>query len=105
MYCPNCAATYSYGLRYCKQCGTNLGEGTQTATLAPPAPAPKVTSAAWPLALATVAIVLGGLGIVFTNAFALMRSFPAPGEGRNGDATSVAIVMLIFGSLTIFGVV
>src|SRR3954462_639812 len=25
MYCPNCAAAYSYGLRYCKQCGTNLG--------------------------------------------------------------------------------
>ena len=60
MYCPNCAAAYSYGLRYCKQCGTNLGEGPQTSTLPPPAPAPKVTGAAWALAMATVAIVLGG---------------------------------------------
>src|SRR5438128_9543016 len=64
MYCPNCAAAYSYGLRYCKQCGTNLGEGPQTSTLPPPAPAPKVTGAAWALAMATVAIVLGGLGSI-----------------------------------------
>src|SRR5437763_13136455 len=103
MYCPNCAAAYSYGLRYCKQCGTNLGENTQTSTLPQAAPAPKVTGAAWALAMATVAIVLGGLGIVCTNAFDLMR--PWRGENPVGNATPVAIVMLVFGSLTIFGVV
>jgi hypothetical protein len=53
--------------------------------------------------MATVAIVLGGLGIVFSNAFDLMRSFP--GETRVGEATPVAIVMLVFGSTTVFGVV
>jgi hypothetical protein len=104
MYCPNCAAAYSYGLRYCKQCGTNLSENTQTATLAQAAPPPKVTGAAWALAMATVAIVLAGLGIVFSHAYDLMR-LTFPGETRIGDATPVAIVMLVFGSLTIFGVV
>jgi hypothetical protein len=100
MYCPNCAAPYSYGLRYCKQCGTNLGEGAQPS---PPAPPPKVTGAAWALALATVTIVLGGLGIIISNATDLMRTFP--GEIRTGNPTPVAIVMLVFGSTIIFGVV
>jgi hypothetical protein len=125
MYCPNCAAPYSYGLRYCKQCGTNLadppqpateersrvigwrvggrkaGDAAQTGPLEPPR---KMTGAAWALAMATVAITLGGLGIVFTHAFDLMRWFPVPGEGRAGNPTPVAIVMLVFGSLTILGV-
>ena len=101
MYCPNCAAPYSHGLRYCKQCGTNLIDKPQTSSLAPPAP--KITGAAWALALATVAIVLGGLGIITSNAFDLMRTFP--GEVRTGNPTPVAIVMLVFGSLTVFGVV
>ena len=102
MYCPNCAAPYSYGLRYCKQCGTNLNEGTQPVTAAPP-PAPKITGAAWALAMATATIVLGGLGIIVSNATDLMRTFP--GEVRTGNPTPVAIVMLVFGSVTIFGVV
>ena len=103
MYCPNCAAEHAYGLRYCKQCGLNLMDGTQPATPPPPA-APKMGIAAWPLALATVAITLGGLGIVFTHAFDLMRA-RFPGDTVNSEATPVAIVMLVFGSLTIFGVV
>jgi hypothetical protein len=102
MYCPNCAAPYSYGLRYCKQCGTNLSESAQTSTLAPPAP--KVTGAAWALALATIAIVLGGLGIVFSNAYDLVRP-TFSNEVPHGDPTPVAIVMIIFGSTTVFGVV
>ncbi|HKP11703.1 MAG TPA: zinc ribbon domain-containing protein [Blastocatellia bacterium] len=103
MYCPNCAAPHSHGLRYCKQCGTSLLDKPQTSALAPPATAPKVTGAAWALAMATVAIVLGGLGIITSNAFDLMRTFP--GETRTGNPTPVAIVMLVFGSLTVFGVV
>ena len=102
MYCPNCAAEHSYGLRYCKQCGMNLMDNSQPAKPAPPA-APKVTAAAWVLALATVAITLGGLGIVFTQAFDLMRM--SSSEVRTGEPTPVAIVMLVLGSLTVFGVV
>jgi len=102
MYCPNCAAPYSYGLRFCKQCGTNLSENTQTSTLAPPPP--RVTGAAWALALATILIVLGGLGIVFSNAYDLVRP-TFTNEMPHGNPTPVAIVMLVFGSLTIFGVV
>ena len=100
MYCPNCAAPYSHGLRYCKQCGTNLLDKPEPLP-APPSPAPKVTGAAWALAMAMVSIVLGGLGIVCTNAFDLMRA----SDAHNGNPTPVAIVMLVFGSLTIFGVV
>lgn len=104
MYCPNCAAPYSYGLKYCKQCGTHLGENAPTATFAPPPAAPKVTGAAWALALATVAIVLGGLGIVYSHAYDLVR--PTFGnETPHGNTTPVAIVMLVFGSLVVFGVV
>jgi len=104
MYCPNCAAEHVYGLRYCKQCGTNLLDGPQPAQPAPPPPPqPKTTLPAIALALAMVAIVLGGLGIVFTHAFDLMRMYP--GEVRTGEATPVAIVMLVFGSLTICAVV
>ena len=103
MYCPNCAAPYSHGLRYCKQCGTNLLDKPETSAALPAPAAPKITGAVWALALATIAIVLGGLGIVFTNAFDLMRSFG--GETRIGNPTPVAIVMLVFGSLTVFGVV
>jgi hypothetical protein len=105
MYCPNCAAPYSHGLRYCKQCGTNLLDKPEASSPAPPAPpAPKVTGAAWALALATIAIVLGGLGIVFSHAYDLVR--PTFGnEMPHGNPTPVAIVMLVFGSLTIFGVV
>ena len=102
MFCPNCAAEHVYGLRYCKQCGTNLLDAPTPQAPALPA-APKVAGAAWVLALATVAITLGGLGIVFTHAFDLMRMFP--GEVRTGEATPVAIVMLVFGTLTITGVV
>ena len=98
MFCPNCAAEHVYGLRYCKQCGTNLLDAPTPQAPALPA-APKVAGAAWVLALATVAITLGGLGIVFTHAFDLMRMFP--GEVRTGEATPVAIVMLVFGALVV----
>jgi len=103
MFCPNCAAEHVYGLRYCKQCGTNLLDAPTPQAPAPPA-APKVAGAAWVLALATVAITLGGLGIVFTHAFDLMRQ-RFPGDMVVGNATPVAIVMLVFGTLTITGVV
>ena len=102
MFCPNCAAPHHHGLRYCKQCGTSLLDNPQTAPPAP-APAPKSTSAVWALAMATVAIVLGGLGIVFTHAYDMMRA-RFPGDMTAGNPTPVAIVMLVFGSLTVFGV-
>lgn len=103
MFCPNCAAEHVYGLRYCKQCGTNLLDAPTPQAPAPPAP-PKVAGAAWVLALATVAITLGGLGIVFNQAYDLMRS-RFPGDIVTGNPMPVAIVMVVFGSLTTFGVV
>ena len=104
MYCPNCGVDCGYGLKYCKHCGKGLAEGTQVMAPVPPAPPPRIGAAAWPLALATTGIVLGGLGIIFTNAFELMRPM-APGLSRSGDATPVAVVMIVFGSALIFAVV
>src|SRR2546423_15224549 len=45
MFCPNCAAEHVYGLRYCKQCGTNLLDAPTPQAPALPAP-PKVAGGA-----------------------------------------------------------
>ena len=63
MYCSNCGGEATIGLRFCKRCGANLyntpdaGGGITTPR--------NVTGAVWALALATIAVGLGGLGIVF----------------------------------------
>jgi hypothetical protein len=94
MYCPNCGAESTFGLNYCKQCGANLAETAQST--APPAT--RNTAAALILALATVAIVLGGLGIVFTHALALVGSQPPGFSPPLANATKVGIMMVLFGS-------
>lgn len=94
MYCPNCGAESTFGLNYCKQCGASLGETTQSA--APPAA--KNTAAALILALATVSIVLGGLGIVFTHALALVGSQPPEFSPPGAAAGRLGAIMVIFGS-------
>jgi hypothetical protein len=94
MYCPNCGAQSTFGLNYCKQCGANLAEMPQSA----PAPATRNTLAALILALATVGIVLGGLGIVFTHALALVGSQPPGYSPPLPSATKVGVVMVLFGS-------
>jgi len=93
MYCPNCGAESTFGLNYCKHCGGNLSETSQTTAT----PAARNTVAALILALATLGIVLGGLGIVFTSALALVgpqpQGFSQPGSG----VERIGILMVVFG--------
>jgi len=96
MYCPNCGAESTFGLNYCKRCGGNLAEAPQLAE--PPA---KNTLAALILAAATVAIVLGGLGIVFSIALSLIGPQPTGFAPPVHDAVAVAGMMVIFGTATI----
>jgi hypothetical protein len=104
MHCPACGAEFTSGLRYCKRCGGNLFEPVQPATQGAPLSASRVTGAAWAIALASTVITLGGLGIVFTHAFDLMKPLGF-GVASNGNPMPIAIVMLALGSTTIFGVV
>jgi hypothetical protein len=93
MYCPNCGAESTFGLNYCKHCGGNLAD-----TAEPAAPPPsKNIFAALILALAAAGIVLGGLGIVFTNALALVAPQPAGYSQPANDAGMIAGMMVIFG--------
>jgi hypothetical protein len=96
MYCPKCGAESTFGLNYCKHCGGNLFDTTQSA--APPA---KNILAALILAAATVAIVLGGLGIVFSEALSLIGPQPTGFVPPVHDSVVVAGMMVIFGSATI----
>jgi hypothetical protein len=70
-----------------------LAETTQSTTAAT-----RNTLAALILALATVGIVLGGLGIVFTHALALVGSQPPGFSPPGGDAGRLGAIMVIFGS-------
>jgi hypothetical protein len=95
MYCPNCGAESTVGLNYCKRCGGNLSDIAQPAT--PPA---KNNFIAAVLALATVALVLGGLGIVFSEALWLIRP-QAPGMVPPPSADAIAGMIIAFGTATI----
>ncbi len=101
MYCPHCSAEHTFGLKYCKRCGGSLSD--------PPPPqigqasSWKLTGAAWAIGLATVAICLGGLGIVFSHAFDLARPL-SPGQSMSVEATPIAMAMIMFGSATVFGI-
>jgi hypothetical protein len=102
MYCPICGAHSAQGLNYCKKCGYNLAAQPQDAASQVP---PKITGAVWPIALAAVAITLGGLAIVVSTAFDLMRPL-FPGEmPRVGDPSPVVVAMLVLGAGTIVAVV
>ncbi|HXG92266.1 MAG TPA: zinc ribbon domain-containing protein [Blastocatellia bacterium] len=102
MYCPHCGSDSAPGLKYCKRCGANLAAQSQEGgDYTPPV---KLTSALWALALATVAICLGGLGIVISSAYDLARPIFS-NEMRSGDPTPVAITMIVFGSVTVLGVI
>ncbi|HEX5733203.1 MAG TPA: hypothetical protein VF131_10235 [Blastocatellia bacterium] len=100
MHCPNCGAEHTFGLKYCKRCGLSLGDPPlQTAQMS----AWRLTGAAWAVGLATVAICLGGLGIVISHAFDLLRPLHA-GQSMSADPTPIALAMIVFGSATIFGI-
>lgn len=97
MYCPNCGAESTSGLNYCKRCGGNLSETTQPA----PSPPARNVLAALILAAATVGIVLGGLGIMFTHALALVGPQPPGYSPPVHDAEVIAGMMVLFGSAAI----
>jgi hypothetical protein len=94
MYCPNCGAESTFGLNYCKRCGGNLSD-------TPPPPAAKNVLGALILAAATLGIVLGGLGIVFSEALSLIGPQPPGFTPPVHDAVVVAGMMVIFGSTAI----
>lgn len=96
MYCSNCGAESTLGLNYCKRCGGNLSDTSQQA-----APPPKNVGAALILAVATLGIVLGGLGFVFSTALSLIGPQPPGFAPPVHDAVVVAGMMVIFGSATI----
>ncbi len=95
MFCPHCGAESNHGLKYCKRCGVNFAAPVEQS---PSKQKPvKQTGAAVAVAFATVAICLGGLGIVFGIASSLLD--PA----LIGQLTPIVITMIVFGSLTVFG--
>ncbi|HJQ70729.1 MAG TPA: hypothetical protein VKA70_17270 [Blastocatellia bacterium] len=100
MHCPNCGAEHTFGLKYCKRCGLSLGDQPPQTT---PLSGWSFTGAAWAIGLATVAICLGGLGIVVSHAFDLLAPL-SPGQSRNTDPTPIALAMIVFGTTTVFGI-
>jgi hypothetical protein len=95
MYCSNCGAESTFASNYCKRCGGTLTDSAQ------PAPQPaKNTVVAVLLTLATVALVLGGLGIVFSEALWLVHP-QAPGLVQPPHADAIAGMIIAFGSATI----
>jgi hypothetical protein len=105
MYCPVCGAESTQGLNYCKRCGSNLAAPTNPIRSGETKPPVRVSAAApWAMALATVAVTLGGLGIVFSNALYLVRPIYPGTTGVSGAAT-IAALMVMFGSATVFGTV
>jgi hypothetical protein len=97
MYCPNCGTESILGLNYCKHCGGNLSETTQSTS----PPVTRNVLAALILAAATVAIVLGGLAIVFTYTLSLIGPQPPGFTPPVHDAVAVAGMMVLFGSAAI----
>ena len=105
MYCPVCGAESTQGLNYCKRCGSNLAAPTNPIKTSESRPRVRVTAGApWALALATVAVTLGGLGIAFSNALFLVRPI-YPGSTAVSGAATIAGLMVMFGSATVFGTV
>jgi len=100
MYCPGCGAEAVIGSKYCKHCGGLLA--TTALDVRPSLAVTRPAGVAWAMALASTAIGLGGLGMTIANVVDLVR--PSPG-GPVGGLTAIAIVMLVFGSLTTVAIV
>ena len=105
MYCPVCGAESTQGLNYCKRCGSNLAAPTNPIRSSESKPRIRVAAGVpWAMALATVAVTLGDLGIVFSNALYLVRPI-YPGTTAVSGAATIAALMVMFGSATVFGTV
>ena len=95
MYCSNCGAEAALGIRFCKRCGANLyNTADVTGNTAPQS---RITGAVWALALATIAVGLGGLGIVFGLVAGL--------AGTTNVGTGLLVPMIVLGSATVFGII
>ena len=95
MYCPNCGADAPQNLRYCKRCGASLYSSAELAGTI--APRQRLTGAVWALALATIIVGLGGLGIVFGVVGDL--------AGRTNIGKGLLVPMVVLGSVTVLGIV
>src|SRR5262245_55443682 len=103
MYCAQCGAEAVEGYRFCKRCGGNLGT-TELGASQQVTYIVKSNGPAWALALAATAISLIGLAILIPGTFSFV--YPNPGSPQPSDGLiGMAIVALIFGSLSIFGIV
>jgi hypothetical protein len=107
MHCSFCGAQTTYESRFCKACGTPQVNTNPLEETAPRVAPPNLTGAAWAIALATTAITLGGLGIVFSQITRIVNPLPwAANIPRHpGEFLPVAIVMTVFGSMTVFLIV
>jgi hypothetical protein len=105
MFCSSCGSKATIGMRYCKQCGENLF----TTNHLDDSPRLVSNNSGWVaffLAAATVAIVLGGFGIITEFVSDLMTPKPfAPMQTDFDDNLAVAIPMIVLGSGTIFATV
>jgi hypothetical protein len=107
MYCSSCGAQATFGLRYCKRCGENLIDTNPLVETAPPPAPSRIGGAAWAIALATTAITLGGLGIVFSHVTDIVTPPPWAGNipRHPGEFIPVAVPMIVFGTAAIFFIV
>ncbi len=106
MYCSTCGASATPGLRYCKGCGERFIETNPLAETAPSPVPTRIGGAAWAIAMATTAITLGGLGIVFSH----VEDIVSPRGGTNiprhpGEFIPISIVMTVFGTTAVFFIV
>jgi hypothetical protein len=107
MHCSFCGRLAHTTSRYCNGCGEPL-INTNPLTEAPPPQGPtRLTGAAWAIALATTAITLGGLGIVFSTVSRIVSPPPwVANIPRNpGEIIPVAVPMIVFGTATVFLIV
>lgn len=109
MYCSNCGAESTFGLKFCKRCGASLGQEAQDQQTTVVHPS-RITGAVWAISIAATVITLGGLGIVFDQAWTMIRPETLPaGSGMappiGHDLRQIAVILIVFGSLSVFGVV
>src|SRR5438128_233488 len=76
MFCPHCGVESSPGLRYCKHCGGNLSQATET--LPPPAKFPMALTITFLVLIAFISMV-GLMGPLIMASDMSMRGRP-PGE-------------------------
>jgi hypothetical protein len=101
MHCSFCGRPAPSTSRFCNGCGEPLTEAS------PPSAPSRITGAAWAIALATTAITLGGLGIIFSQVSRVVTPPPwAASVSRDaGDVVPIVVPMILFGTATIFLIV